>query len=69
MTKGAGLNQIDMEIAGSFQVAIGPFQGSIDRLGTKLNLNNLLGGGPAPAAAWGLKPPSGAGLAIDAGVI
>jgi hypothetical protein len=69
MTKGGGLNQIDMEIAGSFQVAIGPFQGSIDRLGTKLNLNNLLGGGPAPAAAWGLKPPSGAGLAIDAGVI
>jgi hypothetical protein len=69
LTKGANLNQIDMEIAGSFQVAIGPFAGSIDRLGTKLNLNNLLGGGPAPVAGWGLKPPSGAGLSIDAGVI
>jgi hypothetical protein len=69
LTKGSGLNQIDIELAGSFQVAIGPFEGSIDRLGTKLNLNNLLGGGPAPAAAWGLKPPSGAGLAIDAGVV
>ena len=69
LTKSGGLNQIDIELAGSFQVAIGPFAGSIDRLGTKLNLNNLLSAGPAPAASWGLKPPSGAGLAIDAGVI
>jgi len=68
LTKGPTLNQIDVEISGSFQVAIGPFAGSIDRLGTKLNLNNLLGGPPTPPA-WGLKPPSGAGLAIDAGVI
>jgi hypothetical protein len=69
LTKSGGLNQIDIELAGSFQVAIGPFAGSIDRLGTKLNLNNLLGGGPSPVASWGLKPPSGAGLAIDAGVV
>jgi hypothetical protein len=39
-------------------------RGSIDRLGTKLKMDNLLGGGPV--AGWGLKPPSGAGLAIDA---
>jgi hypothetical protein len=69
LVKGANLNQIDVEIAGSFQVAIGPFAGSIDRLGTRLNLGNMLGGGPGPLAAWGLKPPSGAGLAIDAGVV
>jgi hypothetical protein len=69
LTKGASLNQIDITIAGAFQVAIGPFAGSIDQLGTKLNLNNLLGGGPAPVAGWGLKPPSGAGLSIDAGVV
>ena len=68
LIKGPNLNQIDIEIAGSFQVAIGPFAGSIDRLGTKLNLGNMLGGGN-PLATWGLKPPSGAGLAIDAGVI
>jgi hypothetical protein len=68
LTKTGNLNQIDIEIAGSFQVAIGPFAGSIDRLGSKLNLNNLLGGGN-PVAGWGLKPPSGAGLAIDAGVV
>lgn len=70
LIKGPDLNQIDIEIAGSFQVAIGPFAGSIDRLGTKLNLGNMLGGGGAdPLARWGLKPPSGAGLSIDAGVI
>lgn len=68
LVKGPTLNQIDIEIAGSFQVAIGPFAGSIDRLGTRLNLGNMLGGG-TPIASWGLKPPSGAGLSIDAGVI
>ncbi len=68
LIKGPNLNQIDIEIAGSFQVAIGPFAGSIDRLGTKLNLGNMLGAGN-PLATWGLKPPSGAGLSIDAGVI
>lgn len=68
LVKGPTLNQIDIEIAGSFQVAIGPFAGSIDRLGTRLNLGNMLGGG-TPLASWGLKPPSGAGLSIDAGVI
>ena len=68
LIKGPNLNQIDIEIAGSFQVAIGPFAGSIDRLGTKLNLGNMLGAGN-PLANWGLKPPSGAGLSIDAGVI
>lgn len=70
LIKADGLNAFDIEIAGSFQVAIGPFAGSIDRLGTKLNLANMLGGGGGnPIASWGLKPPSGAGLSIDAGVI
>ncbi len=69
LTTGGTLDRVDIEIAGSFQVAIGPFGGSIDRLGTKLNMDGLLGGGGNPVAGWGLKPPSGAGLAIDAGVI
>jgi hypothetical protein len=68
LTPGATLDRIDIEIAGSFQVAIGPFAGSIDRLGSKLNLNNLLAGAQ-PLARFDFKPPSGAGLAIDAGVI
>jgi len=67
LKKADGLNRIEVELSGSFQVQIGPFQGSIDRLGTKLNLQNLLNG--VAAADWALKPPSGAGLAIDAGVL
>ncbi len=67
LKKADGLNKIEVELSGSFQVSIGPFQGSIDRLGTKLNLDNLLAG--VAQAGWGLKPPSGAGLAIDAGII
>ncbi|MBK1686332.1 DUF6603 domain-containing protein [Rubrivivax gelatinosus] len=67
LRKADGLNRVELELSGSFQVQIGPFQGSIDRLGTTLNLQNLLAG--VAAADWGLKPPSGAGLAIDAGVL
>jgi hypothetical protein len=67
LKKADGLNKIEVELSGSFQVQIGPFQGSIDRLGSKLNLQNLLAG--VAGANWGLKPPSGAGLAIDAGVL
>ena len=67
LSKGASLNQIDIELSGSFQVAIGPFAGSIDRLGTKLNLTNMLAG--VATKQWGLKPPSGAGLVLDAGIV
>lgn len=67
LKKADGLNRIEVELSGSFQVQIGPFQGSIDRLGTKLDLRHLLNG--VAAADWGLKPPSGAGLAIDAGIL
>ena len=67
LAKADGLNEFHVELSGSFQVQVGPFSGSIDRLGTKLNLKNMLAG--APQAAWALKPPSGAGLAIDAGIV
>ncbi len=67
LKKADGLNRIEVELSGSFQVQIGPFSGSIDRLGTKLDLKNLLNG--VAQAGWGLKPPSGAGLAIDAGIV
>ena len=67
LTKTDGLNKFEVELSGSFQVAIGPFAGSIDRLGTKLKLQNLLQG--VADVGWGLKPPSGAGMAIDAGVV
>ena len=67
LTKTDGLNKFEVELSGSFQVAIGPFAGSIERLGTKLKLQNLLQG--VADVGWGLKPPSGAGMAIDAGVV
>lgn len=67
MTKADDLNRIDIELSGSFQVLIGPFSGSIDRLGTLLKLDNLLAGVTPPTYA--LKPPSGAGMGIDAGIV
>jgi hypothetical protein len=67
LMKADGLNRFDVELSGSFQVQIGPFAGSIDRLGTKLNLQNMLNG--VAQAAWNLKPPSGAGMSLDAGVV
>lgn len=42
---GALLNKLELEISGSFQVDIGPFKGSIDRMGTVLRLDDMLGGG------------------------
>lgn len=67
MKKADDLNKVEIELSGSFQVQIGPFSGSIDRLGTLLKLDDLLAGATLPK--YDLKPPSGAGLAIDAGVI
>ena len=67
MKKAEDLNKIEIELSGSFQVQIGPFSGSIDRLGTLLKLDDLLAGATLPR--FDLKPPSGAGLAIDAGIV
>jgi hypothetical protein len=67
MKKADDLNKIEIELSGSFQVLIGPFSGSIDRLGTLLKLDDLLSGATAPK--YDLKPPSGAGLSIDAGIV
>ena len=39
------LNNMELEISGSFQVDLGPFKGSIDRMGTVLKLDDMLGGG------------------------
>lgn len=67
MKKADNLDKIEIELSGSFQVQIGPFSGSIERLGTLLRLDDLLAGTSAPK--YELKPPSGAGLAIDAGIV
>ena len=66
-------NHIDVELSGSFKVEIGPFSGSIDRLGTLLPLTGMLPKPGLPSLpslpGLSLKPPSGIGLAIDTGVI
>lgn len=64
---GPTLDRLSVELSGSFQAALGPFAGSIERLGTLLVLDGLQGG--APTAQWKLKPPTGAGLSIDAGIV
>jgi hypothetical protein len=62
------LDEINVELSGSFKVDIGPFSGTIDRLGSKLNLKNLLKGG-TPVSGLGLKPPSGLGLTLDTSMV
>ena len=58
---------IDAELSASFGIELGPFKGSVDRLGAIVRLRNLLDG--SPSVEFGLKPPNGAGLSLDAGVV
>lgn len=58
---------IDAELSASFSIALGPFKGTVDRLGAIVRLRHLLAG--SPSVEFGLKPPNGAGLSLDAGVV
>lgn len=60
-------NEIDAELSASFGIELGPFKGSVDRLGVIVRLRNLFGNDPD--VAFALKPPNGAGLSLDAGVV
>ena len=60
-------NAIDAELSASFGIELGPFKGSVDRLGAIVRLRNLLAG--SPSVEFGLKPPNGIGLSLDAGVV
>ncbi|GEM_PF-2003986 len=60
-------NEIDAELSASFGIELGPFKGSVDRLGVIVRLRNLFGNDPS--VAFALKPPNGAGLSLDAGVV
>jgi hypothetical protein len=59
--------QIDAELSASFGVALGPFKGSVDRLGVIVRLRELFGN--APDVSFAVKPPNGAGLSLDAGIV
>lgn len=58
---------IDAELSASFAIELGPFKGSVDRLGVSLKLRDLFDGNPA--IEFGIKPPNGMGLSLDAGVV
>jgi hypothetical protein len=60
---------LDAELSASFAIELGPFKGSVDRLGVIARLSKLFGPGADPGVSFGLKPPNGAGLSLDAGVV
>lgn len=60
-------DKIDAELSASFGIELGPFKGSVDRLGAIVRLRELFGG--SPSVEFGLKPPNGLGLSLDAGVV
>lgn len=60
-------NKIDAELSASFGIDLGPFKGSVDRLGAIVRLRDMFGG--SPNVEFGLKPPNGIGLSMDAGVV
>jgi hypothetical protein len=62
-----GLDHLKCELSASFSVTLGPFAASVDRLGIHAELTKLLTG--TPAIAFGMKPPSGIGLVLDAGIV
>jgi len=67
LAKGA----LPIEVSAAFSARLGPIQASVDRIGVRADLTFPAGGGNLGPAnlALGFKPPRGAGLAIDVGVI
>lgn len=56
---------LQMELSASFGVDLGPFKGSVDRLGLLLDLDI---NAPEPLD-FTFKPPNGIGLSLDAGIV
>lgn len=56
--------QVDCELSVSAGIDLGPFKGSVERLGALVSITTASG-----AVALAFKPPTGLGLALDAGVI
>jgi hypothetical protein len=64
--KDGDFTKLQVELSASFGIELGPFQGSVDRLGVLLSLD--IGNGGAPIA-FAFKPPNGIGLSLDVGII
>jgi len=58
-----------LELAGAFALTLGPFKGSVDRLGLLLDLAFKEGNLGVIDLKLGFKPPNGIGLALDAGMV
>ncbi len=62
---GPSFSKLSVEVSASFGVSLGPFAGTVDRLGVLLKLD-LNGGVPI---GFAFKPPNGIGLSLDAGIV
>jgi hypothetical protein len=63
---------IPVELSGAFSANLGPLQASVDRIGLAAKItfpDDRQGNLGAVDLAFAFKPPSGVGLAIDAGVV
>ncbi|WP_326732517.1 DUF6603 domain-containing protein [Streptomyces phaeochromogenes] len=62
---------VPVELSAAFSAALGPVRASVDRIGVRAELTFPEGGGNLGPAdlAFGFRPPSGVGLAVDAGGI
>lgn len=71
LVAGADSNGIPIEISAALGLTLGPLQAAVDRVGVKALLTFPdHGGNLGPAnLAISFKPPSGLGIAIDAGVV
>ncbi|MGH9143302.1 MAG: DUF6603 domain-containing protein, partial [Vicinamibacterales bacterium] len=63
---GGSFAHLQVEVSASFGVELGPFAGTVDRLGVLLDLDVENAGQPI---SFAFKPPNGIGLSLDAGVI
>ncbi|MGI8334771.1 DUF6603 domain-containing protein [Actinomadura scrupuli] len=63
--------EVKVELSAAFAASLGPVQVSVDRLGVSADLTFPDGGGNLGPAdlAFGFKPPTGAGIAVDAGPV
>jgi hypothetical protein len=63
--KNGSFLHLETELTASFGVMLGPFQASVDRLGARLRIEPTA----ADPLAFALRPPSGLGLVLDAGIV
>ena len=64
---GGSFASLDCELSASFGLDLGPFKAVVERLGVIAELRQLFGNNPD--IGFRVKPPSGAGLSLDVGVV